>query len=170
VGHEIDWALSDFASDLRAPTPSAAAELASEGRYDTAHTVEALSRTIWETISARIDRIRLLLRPFSAEDMEYRFRTILQPRLVRFDDAKETLLSGIAGRVRDTRIRLELAFTTLEASNPMTVMERGFSLVVHRKTGSVVRNAETVKPGDELIIRPLAGIINVTADSIEHGD
>ncbi|MDR2053287.1 MAG: exodeoxyribonuclease VII large subunit [Treponema sp.] len=169
VGHEIDWALSDFAADLRAPTPSAAAELVSEGCYDTVRTVEALSRIIRETISARIDRIRLLLRPFSAEDMEYRFRAILQPRLVRFDDAKETLLAAISGRVRDMRIRLDLAFTGLEASNPMTVMERGFSLVVHRKTGSVVRSADMVKAGDELIIRPLAGIINATADSIERG-
>ena len=169
VGHEIDWALSDFTADLRAPTPSAAAELASEGRYDTAHIVEALSKTLWETINTRLDRIRLLLRPFSAEDMEYRFRAILQPRLVRFDDAKETLLTGISGRVRDLRIRLELAFTSLEASSPMTVMERGFSLVVHRKTGSVVRAADMVKPGDELVIRPLAGIINATADSIERG-
>jgi exodeoxyribonuclease VII large subunit len=101
--------------------------------------------------------------------MEYRFRSILQPRLVRFDDAKETLLSGIAGRVRDARIRLELAFTALEASNPMTVMERGFSLVVHRKTGLVIRSAAGIKPGDELVIRPLTGIINATADSIEPG-
>ncbi|MDR2786180.1 MAG: exodeoxyribonuclease VII large subunit [Treponema sp.] len=170
VGHEIDWAISDFAADLRAPTPSAAAELASEGRYDTAHIVETLSRTIWETINTRLDRIRLLLKPFSAEDLAYRFRTILQPRLVRFDDAKEALLTGISGRIRDARIRMELAFTALEASNPMTVMERGFSLVVHRKTGSVVRIADMVKPGDELVIRPLAGIINATADSIERGE
>jgi exodeoxyribonuclease VII large subunit len=166
VGHEIDWALSDFAADLRAPTPSAAAELVSEGRYDAAHIVGALSRLIAETIKSRVDRIRLLLRPFSAEDMEYRFRAILQPRLVRFDDAKETLLDGISDRVRDLRTRLELAFTALEASNPMTVMERGFSLVVHRKTGSVVLTAAAVKPGDELVIRPLAGIINATTDSV----
>jgi exodeoxyribonuclease VII large subunit len=169
VGHEIDWALSDFAADLRAPTPSAAAELVSEGRYDAAHIIAALSRTIGETINIRLDRIRLLLRPFSAEDMEYRFRAILQPRLVQFDDAKETLLTGIAGRVRDLRTRLDLAFTALEASSPMTVMERGFSLVVHRKTGSVVRVADMVKPGDELVIRPLVGIINATADSVERG-
>ncbi|MDR1410983.1 MAG: exodeoxyribonuclease VII large subunit [Spirochaetaceae bacterium] len=169
VGHEIDWALSDFACDLRAPTPSAAAELVSEGRYDAAHIVEVLSRTMRETINARLDRVRLLLKPFSVEDMEYRFRAILQPRLVRFDDAKETLLSAIAERVRDLRIRLDLAFTALEASSPMTVMERGFSLVTLKKNGAVVRSSGAVKPGDELVIQPLDGIINATADSIETG-
>jgi exodeoxyribonuclease VII large subunit len=167
VGHEIDWALSDFAADIRAPTPSAAAELVSEGRYDAAHIVEVLSRTLGEAVMARLDRIRLLLKPFSIEDLEYRFRAILQPRFVRFDDAKETLLTNISGRVRDARTRLELAFTGIEASNPMTVMERGFSLVTHKKTGEVIRGADAVKPGDELVIRPLAGIINATADSVE---
>jgi exodeoxyribonuclease VII large subunit len=168
VGHEIDWALSDFASDLRAPTPSAAAELVSEGCYDTAHTVETLSRTLEDAIRNRLDRIHLLLRPFSVEDLEYRFRAILQPRLVRFDDAKETLLSNISGQIRDVRTRLELAFTALEASNPMAVMERGFSLVTLKKTGLVIRSADAVKSGDELIIRPLAGIINATANFVEQ--
>jgi exodeoxyribonuclease VII large subunit len=65
------------------------------------------------------------------------------------------------------RTRLELAFTGLEASNPMAIMERGFSLVTRRETGEVIRSAEAVKPGDELVIRPLAGIINATADSVE---
>jgi exodeoxyribonuclease VII large subunit len=169
VGHEIDWALSDFAADLRAPTPSAAAELVSEGRYDAAHIVEVLLRTMIETINTRLDRVRLLLKPFGAEDMEYRFRAILQPRLVRFDDAKESLLSAVTERVRYLRIRLDLAFTALEASSPLTVMERGFSLVTRKDSGSVVRSADTVKPGDELIIRPLTGLIEATADMVESG-
>jgi exodeoxyribonuclease VII large subunit len=169
VGHEIDWALSDFAADLRAPTPSAAAELVSEGRYDAAHIVEVLSRTITETINARLDRIHLLLKPFGAEDMEYRFRAILQPRLVRFDDAKEALLSAVTERVRELRIRLDLAFTALEASSPLTVMERGFSLVTRQDSGAVVRSADMVKPGDGLVIRPLTGLITATADTAESG-
>jgi exodeoxyribonuclease VII large subunit len=123
-----------------------------------------------ETISARLERVRLLLKPFSAGDLEYRFRSILQPRLVRFDDAKETLLAAISGRVRDLRIRMDLAFTALEASSPLTVQERGFSLVTHKKTGAVVRAADTVKPGDELVIRPLVGIISATADSVENNN
>jgi len=84
VGHEIDWALSDFAADLRAPTPSAAAELVSDDREKTAEKVKALGENLYHTIKTRLEKIRLILKPFNPEDLEYRFRSILQPRLVRF--------------------------------------------------------------------------------------
>jgi exodeoxyribonuclease VII large subunit len=159
VGHEIDWALSDFAADLRAPTPSAAAELVSQGRYEIRETVAALGSALVETLRLRIDRARLLAKPFSPEDMEYRFRAILQPRLVRFDDAKEGLLSGLAERIAEMRRRLDLARTALEAASPRAVLERGFSVVVHGKTGRVLRRAGEAAPGDRLIIRPLEGLM-----------
>jgi exodeoxyribonuclease VII large subunit len=168
VGHEIDWALSDYAADLRAPTPSAAAELVSESRYETREAVRALGEALTAAMTARIDRARLLIKPFSPEDMEYRFRSILQPRLVRFDDAKEELLRSLADRVDDARRRVELARTSLEAASPHAIMERGFSVVVHEKTGAVIRRAADVKAGDALVIRPLEGIINAHADSIDQ--
>ncbi|MDR0758957.1 MAG: exodeoxyribonuclease VII large subunit [Treponema sp.] len=166
VGHEIDWALSDYVADLRAPTPSAAAELVSESRYETRETVRALERQIREAMKARLDRARLLIKPFNPEDLEYRFRAILQPRLVRFDDAKEALLEALLSRVTELRRRLDLARTCLEAASPVSVLERGFSVVIHGNSGMVVRNTNEVKPGDPLIIRPLLGVINARAESV----
>jgi exodeoxyribonuclease VII large subunit len=166
VGHEIDWALSDFAADLRAPTPSAAAELVSESRYETREAIGVLGRELEEAVRARLDRARLLIKPFGLEDLEYRFRSILQPRLVRFDDVKEELLAALADRVTDLRQRLEIARTGLEAASPRAVLERGFSVVVHGKTGRVVRNGGEVKAGDSLVIRPLSGIINARAEEV----
>jgi exodeoxyribonuclease VII large subunit len=166
VGHEIDWALSDYAADLRAPTPSAAAELVSESRYETRETVRALERQIREAMKARLDRARLLIKPFNIEDLEYRFRVILQPRLVRFDDAKEALLEALSDRVAELRRRLDLARTSLEAASPVSVLERGFSVVIHGDSGVVLRNTAGIKPGDPLIIRPLSGVINARAESV----
>ncbi|MDR3131282.1 MAG: exodeoxyribonuclease VII large subunit [Treponema sp.] len=166
VGHEIDWSLSDYAADLRAPTPSAAAELVSESRRETREAVLALDRQLRETMKARLDRARLLLKPFNLEDLEYRFRAILQPRLVRFDDAKESLLEALSDRVSELRRRLELARTSLEAASPVSVLERGFSVVIHGNSGAVLRGAADVKPGEPLIIRPLSGIINARAESV----
>jgi exodeoxyribonuclease VII large subunit len=166
VGHEIDWALSDFAADLRAPTPSAAAELVSQGRFEIRETVQALGTRLRESLQGRIERIRLLIKPFSPEDLEYRFRAILQPRLVRFDDAKEGLLAAIEERCQEGRRRLELVRTALETANPLAVMERGFSVVIHGKTGKVVRRSGEVKPGTPLVIRPLAGVITAVTESV----
>ena len=159
VGHEIDWALCDFAADLRAPTPSAAAELASGERAAALETIRSAAEGFAEVLRNRLERARLLLRPFGAEDLEYRFRAILQPRLVRFDDAKEALVDGLSDFVANLRRRLELSVAVLEAGSPLAVMERGFSMVVNKRTGAVVRNAEETAAGDVLDIRPLSGAI-----------
>ncbi|MDR1909866.1 MAG: exodeoxyribonuclease VII large subunit [Spirochaetaceae bacterium] len=165
VGHEIDWALSDFAADLRAPTPSAAAELVSAGYFSVRETLSALKGEMVRNMDDRLERIRLLLALFSIKDLEFRYRSILQPPMQRFDDARDELVRGIAERIRDARTRLELAFTGLEASSPLAVMERGFSLVIHRETGAVVRSSAQVRPGDALEIRPLVGGIDAVVEA-----
>ncbi|MDR2517707.1 MAG: exodeoxyribonuclease VII large subunit [Spirochaetaceae bacterium] len=169
VGHEIDWALSDFAADLRAPTPSAAAELVSAEWNEIPGVVETMCSGLERSIRDRLERVRMALALFSLRDMEFRFRGILQPRFLRFDDAREDLVAAIQERLRDAHTRVELAFTGLDASNPMTVLERGFSLVIHEKTGKVVRSAGEVAPGDMLEIFPLVGRIRARTGEIEAG-
>lgn len=167
VGHEIDWALSDFAADLRAPTPSAAAELVSASRAEVLESVQRAGESLRETMEARLERARLLTKPFSIEDLEYRFRGILQPTLVRFDDAKEALLENLSGRIGEMRRRACLARVNLEAANPQAILERGFSVVLHEATGKVLRDAGETKRGERLIIRPLSGIITANVDTVE---
>jgi exodeoxyribonuclease VII large subunit len=164
VGHEIDWALSDFAADLRAPTPSAAAELVSASREETLETVRGISEILYRAVQSRLERIKLLARPFSLADLEYRFRAILQPRLVRFDDAKEALLQNLQILLADLRRRLELSRTGLEAASPLAVLERGFSVVMSERTGRVIRCASEVGDGDRLLIRPLEGTLTAVAE------
>ncbi|WP_041611538.1 exodeoxyribonuclease VII large subunit [Treponema primitia] len=167
VGHEIDWALSDFAADLRAPTPSAAAELVSSSRTEVLEKLRRSAKNLKETMEGRLERARLLIKPFSTEDLEYRFRAMLQPRLLRFDDAKEALLSALSDKIGDMRRRAERALINLEAANPQAIMERGYSVVVREKTGAVLRDARETGPGDRLIIRPLRGIITATTEAVE---
>ncbi|MDR0383152.1 MAG: exodeoxyribonuclease VII large subunit [Spirochaetaceae bacterium] len=169
VGHEIDWALCDFAADLRAPTPSAAAELASENRSDTLKAVRSFVNNLYETARGRFSRARALLRPFSAEYLERQFRAILQPRLLRFDDAKEALLEAAAERSAGLRRRIELARATLEAANPGKALERGLALVTNAATGSVVRSAFDVKAGDVLRIKPALGMIDAVVTGATDG-
>jgi len=170
VGHEIDWALCDFAADLRAPTPSAAAELVSESIWAVSDTIQNLSDTLATVMRNRLERARLLMRPFSAQDLEYRFRAILQPRLLRFDDAKEALVSNLSQRISAMRAKLGLLTATLEAASPLAVMERGFSVVVNEKTGKVIRYVKDAAPGDRLRIHPLKGTISALTENINPGD
>ena len=157
VGHEIDWALSDYAADLRAPTPSAAAELVSGDRAEALARVRELGRSLSAAVSGRIERARLATRPFAPEDLELRFRSILQPRLLRFDDAKEELCDALADRAADARRRIGLVVKTLEAADPHDILARGYSVVVDEATGRVVRDAAALKPGNRITVRPLRG-------------
>jgi exodeoxyribonuclease VII large subunit len=163
VGHEIDWALCDYAADLRAPTPSAAAELVSENFFAVSDSIKSMAQELKNIITARLNRARLLLKPFDPQDLEYRFRSILQPRLVRFDDAKEALIKAVSDRSAQLRGRIELASAVMEAGSPLAAMERGFSVVTDSK-GKVIRNSANVKKGDMLSIRPLKGLIHAVVE------
>jgi exodeoxyribonuclease VII large subunit len=168
VGHDIDWAHSDFAADLRAPTPSAAAELVSADWGDTLESVRAKAGELYSSVCNRIERIRLLAKPFNANDLEYRFRSILQPRLMRFDEAKDSLLENMEERTTELRRRLALARTGLEAASPLAVLERGFSVVMPLRngtTGPALRRAEDVKSGERLVIRPFEGTVIAITES-----
>jgi exodeoxyribonuclease VII large subunit len=166
VGHEIDWALCDFAADLRAPTPSAAAELVSEGMAAATGTIKTMVDNFSSVIRARLERARLLLKPFDPRDLEYRFRAILQPRLVRLDDAKDALVKAVADRKENLRGRIALAAAVIEATSPVAALERGFSVVTN-SNGEIIRNSANVKNGERLFIRPLKGKINTIVESCE---
>jgi exodeoxyribonuclease VII large subunit len=164
VGHEIDNALCDLAADLRAPTPSAAAELVSSSRSEALEKIISLQEDMEGAVKSRIDRARLLIRPFSINDLERRFRAILQPALLRFDDAKESLVHSLQEKLRGWRRRLELAATSLEAGSPLAVLDRGFSVVLNETTGKILRRGIEAKPGDKLTIRPREGLVRAVTE------
>jgi exodeoxyribonuclease VII large subunit len=167
VGHEIDTSLADLAADLRAPTPSAAAELVSAQRSEVLEEVRALAEDLAGNLRARLEKARLLARPFGLEDLEYRFRSILQPRLVRLDDAKEALLARLSERIAAFRRRAELACTVLEAGNPAAILERGYAVVVNEETGITLRRHTDANAGDWLRITLMEG--TVRARTVEAG-
>jgi exodeoxyribonuclease VII large subunit len=167
VGHEIDNPISDLAADLRAPTPSAAAELVSGDRSEMLETVEAIVESMTGVIQHRLERARMLVRPFSAEDMEFKFRSIIQPYYQKLDDAKEELVDSIKDAAAELRRRLDLARTALEAASPLSVLERGFAVVTNERTGKILRSAKKTKAGDKLSIRLLEGTVKAVTEETE---
>jgi len=129
VGHEIDWALSDFAADVRAPTPSAAAELVAESREILLREIDQFGGSLAASISARVDYARMSLSIFAPRDVEARFMRIFMPIARRFDDARDDLTMGMSSLLLATRHRIALADTHLELASPEAVLKRGYSIV-----------------------------------------
>jgi exodeoxyribonuclease VII large subunit len=159
VGHDTDWALCDYAADLRAPTPTAAAELVSENWVDMINVLRSFRENIADMIYAKVDRIKLFIKPFSREELAFRFRLIVQPRMQRLDGAKEELARNLHDRIAEIRRRAALAANSLEGASPLAIMERGYALVTVKDTGAVLRDADTVKIGENIAVRLLRGSI-----------
>lgn len=167
VGHEIDWALSDFAADVRAPTPSAAAELAVPLLSEVKETIERSSNELIRGISTKIDNYKILVKSFSPENLELRFRSIEQPLLQRFEDAKDSLILSMNDLLTQRKQQLKIATNTLEQISPKTILERGYSLVFDEK-GNIVKNANQVKPDSKIIVNPAKGKIFANVESLEE--
>ncbi len=157
VGHEIDWALSDFAADVRAPTPSAAAELAVPEKRTIAENIREYREIMHESISARLERERLKLKGFSCENLELQFHLLEQPYLQRLEAGKKLLQEGMSRLLEGQRSKLTLLMQTLAYCNPQTIFDRGYAMVTDAENGNVIRDAESVPAGKELLIRPAKG-------------
>lgn len=152
VGHEIDWSLCDYAADLRAPTPSAAAELVSDSAASAADRVRNATETMAVSLRARLERARMLVDAFSTEHLELRLERALQPFRQRFDDARETLIHSVREACTRARHRLSIAESIVQASNPMAILSRGFAVVRLPGRTQAVRSSADVASGDAITI------------------
>jgi exodeoxyribonuclease VII large subunit len=203
VGHETDFTIIDFVADLRAPTPSAAAELVIRSRQD----IEGQSESLRERL-ARAMRYRLLMARQSLTELSHhgafarmmdelgRRQQRVDELLFRLENAERRILEQhrrrwetAAGAVRhydvrqrlaamhdqldsrtaalgasfralllQRRSRLERLAGSLEALSPLAILERGYALVFDA-SGKLIKDAETVNPGDEISARLAKGEI-----------
>jgi exodeoxyribonuclease VII large subunit len=129
VGHEIDISLADLAADVRAATPSAAAELVSDRSEDLLLRARGFRREAAGTLAGRLDAARRSLRANNIDELLRLISGRLEEALRGSDDARRELglVAGI--RLGDLRRRLDLALRSLEETSPLAVMERGYARV-----------------------------------------
>jgi exodeoxyribonuclease VII large subunit len=153
VGHEIDFTLADFAADVRAPTPSAAAEMVSASRLELARSLETAREGLRDALFARLERLRLRLEQFSPEGLERHLRFFLQPQALRLDDGRQDLADGLQDLLRAHRHRLELLAESVQSSSPLGILARGYAVVVQERTGRALLSPAGVRAEEMLRIR-----------------
>jgi len=168
VGHETDWSLCDYAADLRAPTPSAAAELVACDKEDILYTVQSLHTQIRQQMKMLIDQAHLILDRFTDDNLEMKLRKIEQPYLMRFDDAKESLLLEMQKKLIVTKHKLEMNIESLSARNPASILDRGYTIIKTKKTGKVIQRIDQIEKGLEVTINFSKGSADAIMGDI-HG-
>lgn len=163
VGHEIDWAICDYAADFRAPTPSAAAEMAIPVLEDIKIELNDYKENLYNNINRIVKNTRLLIKSFNPDSLEIKFRNIQQPLLNRFETAKNNLFENIKNKIKKYRNIISNSKTVLENASPQTIFDRGYSMVTD-KNGNVIRNDNQVSAGDEIKITLAKGKLSASVN------
>lgn len=166
IGHEIDFSLSDFVSDLRAATPSAAAELVCESSSETLNTVKKYKSEMIFALRSRITLLKEKLKPFHREEISIHFQRYLDPLILAVDEAKESMIRELGEQLFTKKHRIELLKTELEANSPLKILRNGYSHVTDQN-GHTVTDCRSLIVGDKLKIRFAEGTAQTSVEEIE---
>lgn len=180
VGHETDFTIADFVADYRAPTPSAAAEVAVPELRSLRETLTNLmgrgSLALKRRVTHHRDRLRLLVQSPALTQPD----RLLRERRQRIDDLLQRAGSQAAAALEKSRQRLQVATAKLDSLSPLATLARGYAICTREDTREIVRDANSVRQGDRLLIQVANGTIparvtrrtdkdgNVPADEVKQ--
>ena len=166
VGHETDFTIADFVADLRAPTPSAAAELAVNDYRSVVESVSAYRQRMYRAMSTHLDFYRSRLANFSTKfgylSPEYRLREQRQ----RLADTESNLQNAMEGKLKENRHRLSLYVERFTGLSPLRKLNQGFSYVADQEKRTLT-SVKQVKNGDTIYISVTDGTIEAKVNSIK---
>ena len=170
VGHEIDWALCDHAADVRAPTPSAAAELVSRNLEEIAaffrNSITHMSRILLDRVALFRSRTAL----FTAQRMSEYFSRSLQQLHLQNDDLRQRMTSLMHERLSSMRSTVNTLNGKLGALSPLGVLERGYAIVIRATDRTIVTRSGQLDQGDEIAIRFAHGSATAITETVDESD
>lgn len=164
VGHEVDHTIADFVADLRAPTPSAAAEMVARGRLELEGHLDHLVMRLAAQMRRRVD--------FGRERLNGLHRRLRSPReslaLARQRQAElaRRLSQAMDRRLKERAWRLRTLAERLDDLSPLRTLGRGYAIVT-RAAGEVVRDAATLSPGERVSLRFAQGQAEARIEEVE---
>lgn len=153
VGHETDYTIADLTADVRAPTPSAAAEMATPDISELAAGLEEVGRRLAVIMEGRLETARWQLgaisRTLKSLSPQQRLLNVAQ----RLDELQGRADRAMAGRIQTGRQQLKGLERALAGVNPLATLARGYAIVRSADTGVVIKDAVQVNLGDRLNIQ-----------------
>jgi exodeoxyribonuclease VII large subunit len=152
VGHETDFTIADFVADLRAPTPSAAAELVVRSKVELAAQIAGLERRLLQSLRIYYENLSGKFRRLAGSRMLTNPLALLERPTRRLDDAAEGLFFAVSDKARRAGERLNLQSEKLKALSPLFPLKKGYAIVKDAK-GRAVKAAAGLAPGDRLSLQ-----------------
>jgi len=152
VGHEVDYTIADFTADVRAETPTAAAEMVVRDRRELLDRIRSQARILAGAMGERLGVYRQRLDRCLASPRLQQPRRVFEPLAQKLDDLSVVLRQQLQNRVLLGCEQLRGMAAQLEALSPLKVMGRGYALVYRLPERALVREAKDLKSGDELEI------------------
>ncbi len=164
VGHETDFTIADFVADVRAPTPSAAAEIVVPDRMELRATVELRRERLHQLVARHVaDRRQTLA---DQRRTLHRFSPLsrLESNRQRLDDLSHRMASLLEHRLALRGEQLRSLTLQLHTLGPRATLERGYALVRRQETGRVVKSTAQVGPGDGIEVQVSDGKFDATVE------
>ena len=156
VGHETDFSISDFVADLRAPTPSAAAELAVPDIYEVKQKINTYQNRLRLSLVKKVEIMKLRYEKcMSSRVFKEPLRNI-NDNYLKIDTYIKRLESCIQAKQKEEKTKYVELVSKLDALSPLKTLTRGYSLV--EKDGEIIKSVNDVKPEDKIGIRFVDGV------------
>lgn len=148
VGHETDFTIADFAADLRAPTPSAAAEIAVPSQMELLTRIGMIEQRMRNSLVRNVESCRLKLDRLKLRDP----REKINEHHITLDNYLKQMQSGFSMILARDNQRLSKACAKLDALSPLQVMARGYA-IASKEDGTVIRSAKEIDKDDEFKLK-----------------
>ena len=156
VGHETDFSISDFVADLRAPTPSAAAELAVPDIYEVKQKINTYQNRLRLSLVKKVEIMKLRYEKcMSSRVFKEPLRNI-NDNYLKIDTYIKRLESCIQAKQKEEKTKYVELVSKLDALSPLKTLTRGYSLV--EKDGEIIKSVNDVKAEDKIDIRFVDGV------------
>lgn len=166
VGHETDFTLCDFAADLRAPTPSAAAELAVPDAEELLLQLRQTAVRLSIAVRTDIQKKSIALTTLRAKRALATPTYHIEQSAMRLDYLTRAFAGQAQTRIAAAKTRLSAAAAALDAMSPLKVLSRGYA-IPQDETGAVVRSVSALQKGDTLELHMQDGVADCVVDGIE---
>lgn len=162
VGHEVDFTIADFVADLRAPTPTGAAEMAVPNITDLLEMTRQYRIRLKEAISNRFHHAKVRLERLKESYVLKNPLALYEVKEQKLDNLLETLQKNMEAILVKQRHRLDIGIKSLELLNPLSILEKGYSVVSYE--GKIIHDASLLQQGDLIEIKMHQGKLHAIVE------